>query len=141
MENYKMEKTLELKNVKVIFADIKDRGYGRNIVIDATDSSVQSAISQWVEDNKINGGEAKFKDYTNEKTGETTKQYTFKISEYTQFEGKDDLNENNLGRGAIINLAAAPFEYNNKFGTGVSASLKAVYIKQGSKSIMDSLRD
>lgn len=123
-------KTIQLFDVKVIFADLEDRGYGRNIVIDVTDPETQKAISEWVKENNINGGEAKFKDYTT-KDGEETKQYTFKLSNYTQFGGKDNLDEKALGYGAIINLLASAYDYNNKFGKGTSAALRAVYVKEG----------
>lgn len=136
-----MEKEIVLKNVKVIFADLEDRGFGRNIVIDATDIDVREAIAEWVKNNNINGGEAKFKDYTT-KEGDETKQYTFKLSNYTEFDGDNNLNEKNLGYGAIINLSAAAYDYNNKFGAGTSASLRAVYVKQGAvKSAMSKLKD
>ena len=136
-----MEKEIVLKNVKVIFADLEDRGFGRNIVIDATDPSIRDAITNWVKDNNINGGDAKFKDYTT-KDGEETKQYTFKLSNYTVFDGDNNLNEKSLGYGAIINLSASAYDYNNKFGAGTSASLRAVYIKQGAvKSAISKLKD
>lgn len=136
-----MEKEIVLKNVKVIFADLEDRGFGRNIVIDATDIDVREAIAEWVKNNNINGGEAKFKDYTT-KEGDETKQYTFKLSNYTEFDGDNNLNEKSLGYGAIINLSAAAYDYNNKFGAGTSASLRAVYVKQGAvKSAMSKLKD
>ena len=45
-----MEKELVLKNVKVVFADLEDRGFGRNIVIDATDIETREAIAKWVKD-------------------------------------------------------------------------------------------
>lgn len=136
-----MEKELVLKNVKVIFADLEDRGFGRNIVVDATDIDTREAIAAWVKANNINGGEAKFKDYTT-KEGEETKQYTFKLSNYTEFDGDNNLNEKSLGYGAIVNLSAAAYDYNNKFGAGTSASLRAVYIKQGAvKSAMSKLKD
>lgn len=136
-----MEKELVLKNVKVIFADLEDRGFGRNIVVDATDTDTREAIVAWVKANNINGGEAKFKDYTT-KDGEETKQYTFKLSNYTEFDGDNNLNEKSLGYGAIVNLSASAYDYNNKFGAGTSASLRAVYIKQGAvKSAMSKLKD
>ena len=100
-------KTLQLFDIKVIFADLEDRGFGLNIVIDATDPAVQAKISEWVKANNINGGEAKFKDYTT-KEGEATKQYTFKLSKFTEFGGADNLNEKSLGYGAIINLLPLP---------------------------------
>lgn len=136
-----MEKEIVLKNVKVIFADLEDRGFGRNIVIDVTDIELREAISKWVKDNNINGGEAKFKPYTT-KEGEETFQYTFKLSNYTDFDGDNNLNEKSLGYGAIVNLSASAYEYNNKFGSGISASLRAVYVKQGAvKSAMSKLKD
>ena len=136
MEN---NKTLQLFDIKVIFADLEDRGFGRNIVIDATDEKVQKAIIEWVKENNINGGEAKFKDYT-DKEGKTTKQYTFKLSQYTEFGGADNLNEKAIGFGAVVNLLASAYEYDNKFGKGVSASLRAVYVKEGQvKSALSSI--
>lgn len=123
-------KVIQLFDVKVIFADLEDRGFGRNIVIDATDQPTQDAIDMWVRDNNINGGTAKYKDFTN-KDGVTTKQYTFKLSEYTQFGGKDNLDEKALGAGAIINLSASAYDYDNKFGKGTSAALRAVYVTKG----------
>lgn len=123
-------KTIQLFDVKVIFADLEDRGFGRNIVIDATDQATQDAITMWVKDNNINGGNAHFKDYTT-KEGVATKQYTFKLSNYTQFGGDNNLDEKSLGYGAIINLLASAYDYDNKFGKGTSASLRAVYVKEG----------
>ena len=123
-------KTIQLFDVKVIFADLEDRGYGRNIVIDATEPTIQEQISAWVKENNINGGEAKFKDYTT-KDGVETKQYTFKLSNYTQFGGDNNLDEKSIGYGAIINLLASAYDYDNKFGKGTSASLRAVYVKEG----------
>ena len=123
-------KTIQLFDVKVIFADLEDRGFGRNIVIDATDQATQDAITMWVKDNNINGGKAHFKDYTT-KEGVATKQYTFKLSNYTQFGGDNNLDEKSLGYGAIINLLASAYDYDNKFGKGTSASLRAVYVKEG----------
>lgn len=123
-------KTIQLFDVKVIFADLEDRGFGRNIVIDATDPKIQTQIKAWTKENNINGGEAKFKDYTT-KDGVETKQYTFKLSNYTQFGGDNNLDEKSIGYGAIINLLASAYDYDNKFGKGTSASLRAVYVKEG----------
>ena len=44
MENN--NRTLQLFDIKVIFADLEDRGFGRNIVIDATDENIQKAIKR-----------------------------------------------------------------------------------------------
>lgn len=139
MEN--TNRTLQLFDVKVIFADLEDRGFGRNIVIDATDEKIQKQIKEWVKENNINGGDAKFKDYTN-KDGETTKQYTFKLSKFTEFGGKDNLDEKAIGFGAIVNILASAYEYENKFGKGTSASLRAVYVKEGQvKSALSSIAE
>ena len=138
MEN---NRTLQLFDIKVIFADLEDRGFGRNIVIDATDEKVQEQIKEWVKENNINGGDAKFKDYT-DKEGKTTKQYTFKLSQYTEFGGADNLNEKAIGYGAIVNLLASAYDYDNKFGKGTSASLRAVYVKEGQvKSALSSIAE
>ena len=124
-------KELILKGVYVIFAELVDTGYGKSITIDATDADTQKAIEEWVSANSINGGKAKFKDYIN-KDGVTTKQYSFKISDYTDFKFKSaDVEDAGLGYGAKINLVARAFEYNNKFGSGTSASLSAVYVIDG----------
>ena len=139
MENN--NRTLQLFDIKVIFADLEDRGFGRNIVIDATDEAIQTQIKEWVKDNNINGGEAKFKDYT-DKEGKTTKQYTFKLSQYTEFGGADNLNEKAIGYGAVVNLLASAYDYDNKFGKGTSASLRAVYVKEGQvKSALSSIAE
>lgn len=124
-------KEIVLKGVYVIFAELVDAGYGKNITIDASDAETEKAIVEWVKANNINGGVAKFKDYTN-KDGVTTKQYTFKISDFTDFKYKSpEVEEMGLGYGAKINLVARAFEYNNKFGKGISASLSAVYVVEG----------
>ena len=128
-----MNNELTLNHVNVIFAELVDNGYGRNITIDATDPTIKKAITDWVAANKIKGGTPKFKDYT-DKEGKTTTQYQFTISKYTAFGGKNNEDENALGYGAVITLIARPFTYDNKFGKGVSASLKAVYIIEPRKN-------
>lgn len=132
MEN---EKLLVLKHVGVIFSELDDKGFGRNIVINADDPEVQKDIKEWVKKNNINGGEAKFKDYTN-KDGVTTKQYTFKLSEYTEIKYKSAEVEDNggLGYGSLINLQARAYEYDNKFGKGISSSLDAIFVIEPAKN-------
>lgn len=122
-----MEETKELilKHVKVIFAEMEDKGFGRNLTIDVTEPEIQKQITEWVKVNNINGGEAKFKDYTN-KDGITTKQYNLKFSDYTEIAGKEEAGS--LGYGAIVNILARAYDYDNKFGKGTSASLTSVYI-------------
>ena len=118
-------KELILKHVKVILAELEDKGFGRNLTIDATEPEIQKQISEWVKVNNINGGVAKFKDYTN-KDGITTKQYNFKFSDYTDIAGKEEATD--LGYGAIVNILAKAYEYDNKFGKGISARLASVYV-------------
>ena len=118
-------KELILKHVKVIIAELEDTGFGRNLTIDATEPEIQKQISEWVKVNNINGGVAKFKDYTN-KDGITTKQYNFKFSDYTDIAGKEEATD--LGYGAVVNILAKAYEYDNKFGKGISASLASVYV-------------
>ena len=122
-----MENTITLKHVNVVFSELTDAGFGRSITIDATAPKIQEQIKKWVKDQKINGGEAKFKEYEN-KDGKVTIQYTFKLSDYTRFDGKDGLSEKDLGYNAVINLVARAYTYDNKFGKGISASLAAVYV-------------
>lgn len=121
-------KTIVLKHVSVIFSELEDNGYGRNIVINANDPEVQKQITEWVKANNINGGVAKFKDFTN-KDGVTTKQYTFKLSQYTDIKSSDESAKNyGLGYGAVINMQARAFEYDNKFGKGISSSIDAIFV-------------
>ena len=106
------------------------------------DDNLRAKIEAWVKENNINGGKAKIKDYTNEKTGVTTKQYQFRLSDYTDIDGKDGLGEKDLGYGAVINLCARPFEYDNKFGKGISASLRGVFIVEPRKNtVMDKIAE
>lgn len=126
-------KIIVLKGQKVVFAELEDKGFGKSLTI-AVDDAAKKAIEDWVKDNNINGGTAKFKEYKNEKTGETTLQYTFKFSKFTQIAGED------LGYGAEVNLQAKAYDYNNKFGSGTSASLSGVYVvKAGKNSMMENL--
>ncbi len=127
-------KIIVLKHVSVIFSELEDKGFGRNIVINADDPAVQKAIKEWVKLNNINGGEAKFKDYTN-KEGVTTKQYTFKLSQYTEIKFKNaDVEDGGLGYGSLINLQARAYDYDNKFGSGTSSSLDAIYVIEPAKN-------
>lgn len=125
-------KLIVLKGVNVIFSELTDKGYGRSITIDATKPEIQKQITDWVKANNINGGTPKFKDYT-DKEGKTTKQYSFKLSEYTRIAGKD-LDEKSLGYGAVINLQARAFEYENKYGKGISSSLDGIFIIEPCKN-------
>lgn len=128
-----MEK-LKLEHVNIVFANLEDEGFGRSLTIDVTDKELQDKISKWVKENKIGKttpGVAKFKEY------EGKYQYAFKISDYTQFMGKDGLTKDNLGFGAQVSLIAQAFEYDNKFGKGVSANLSAVLVEARAKTGAD----
>lgn len=120
-------KELILTHANVIFSELADKGFGRSITIDVTDPEVQAQIVDWAETNDI---KPKFKDYTN-KDGKTTKQFTIKLSEYTQIDGKDGLGEKNLGYGAIVNVVVRAFKYKNKFGEGKSCSASGIFLVEG----------
>lgn len=124
-------KDLTLKHVNVIFAELVDKGYGKSITIDVTDHVLQDTINAWADENGIT---PKFKDYTDKKTGKVTTQYQLKFSKYTQVAGKNGETEQQLGYGAVVNLRARAFEYDNKFGKGISASLAGVYIIEPAKN-------
>lgn len=129
-----MENTeLVLTHVNVIFAELKDKGFGRSITIDATEPAVKDAITKWVAANNINGGTPKFKEYTG-KDGKTVNQYQLRLSEFTEVDGKNGEDEQDLGYGAVVNLKARPFTYDNKFGKGISASLRAIFIVEPRKN-------
>lgn len=128
---------LKLQKVKIIFYNAENTGFGTSITIDATDKAIQEQISAWVKENNIgkeNPGVANFKEYTNEKTGETTIQYSFRINEYTKYAGINGLSENDLGYGAVVDLIANAFVYNNKFTAGkdrVGQSASAIVVRSG----------
>lgn len=137
-------KKLKLKDVKVIFASLEDQGFGRSITVDATDSKVKEQITNWVKENNIGKDEPgvpKFKEYTNEKTGETTTQFAFKLNDYTKYAGVNGLSQENLGYGSIVDLIANSFSYANKFTGGkerVGQSVSAVVVKSGASTGGDS---
>lgn len=121
---------LIIKNAKIIFAELEDKGFGKNIVIDVTDKKLQKQIEDFYSENKVGEGTPKFKDYTN-KDGESVKQFTLKLSEYTDIEGKDDLGEKDLRFGAVINILVRTYEWDNKFGKGVSARVQSIFVVEG----------
>lgn len=126
MEDNKKE--LTIKHATIVFAELKDKGFGRNITIDATDPAIKASIESWVSENGIGDGKAKIKEYTN-KDGKTTLQYQFKLSEYTKIQGKDEKwGQAELGYGAVVNITARAYEFDNKFGKGISASLAGIFI-------------
>lgn len=128
---------LKLQKVKVIFYNDVDEGFGTSITIDATDENIRKQITDWVKQNNIgkdNPGVANFKEYTNEKSGETTIQYSFRINEYTKYAGLNGLSEKDLGYGAVVDLIANAFVYNNRFTGGkdrVGQSASAIVVRSG----------
>lgn len=128
---------LKLQKVKVIFYNDVDEGFGTSITIDATDPQVRKQIEDWVKENNIgkdNPGVANFKEYTNEKSGETTIQYAFRINDYTKYAGLNGLSEKDLGYGAVVDLIANAFVYNNKFTKNedrVGQSASAIVVRSG----------
>ena len=121
---------LIIKNAKIVFAELEDNGFGKNIVIDVTDKALQDQITDFYKAAKIADGKPKFKDYTN-KDGETTKQFTLKLSEYTDIEGKDGLGAKDLRYGAKVNILVRTYEWDNKFGKGISARAQSIYVVEG----------
>ena len=134
------ETKIKLKNVKVVFYNDVDEGFGTSITIDCTDEAVKKQIVDWVKENNIGKetpGEAKIKEYTNERTGETTNQYAFKINEYTKHAGINGLTEKDLGYGAKIDIIAQAYTYSNKFTAGkdrVGQSASAIVIRSGASA-------
>ena len=147
METKNNEETkLKLSNVKVIFANFKDEGFGTSITIDATEPEVKKSIEAWVKKNNIGKGEkagiANLKEYTPE-DGKATTQYAFKINSYTKFASKEGEWNNDLcGFGSTISLVANAFEVDNKFMKGVSSCLQAVVlVKEKETAGQDSLNE
>ena len=131
-----MENKLIVKDVKTLFVEIKDKDFGSSITIDVTDDAIRNEIEQFY---TSNGLSPKFKDYTNKKTGEVTKQCSIKLASFVKVQDEagveftlDELEDKakivGLGFGSIINLAIRPYEYDNKFGKGKSASVSAIKI-------------
>lgn len=121
---------LIIKNVKIVFADLEDKGFGRNIVIDASDKELQDLITDFYKAEKVGDGKPKFKKYT-DKDGKETIQFTIKLSDYTEIEGKGDLGAKDLRWGATVNVLVRTYEWDNKFGKGVSAFANSIYIVEG----------
>lgn len=134
---------LKLKNVKVVFFNPEDEGFGTSITIDATDQDVRKEISDWVKTNNIgkeNPGVANFKEYTPE-DGETTYQFAFKINNYTKYAGVNGLGKDDIAYGATIDIIASAYTYNNKFTGGkdrIGQSASAIVVRSGGTTGADS---
>ena len=126
----KQSAELIIKNAKIVFAELEDKGFGKNIVIDVTDKELQELITDFYKAEKIGSGKPKFKDYTN-KDGKTTKQFTIKLSEYTDIEGKDGLDAKDLRFGAVVNILVRTYAWNNTFGEGISARAQSIFLLEG----------
>ncbi len=135
-----MEDRIKLQHVKVVFANLKDDGFGKSITI-AVDKETEKLITDFVTANKIGkgdkAGKPNFKEYVSPDGTKKTTQYAFKISDYTRFAGLNGLDENKLGFGATVSLIANAFAYDNKFGKGISSSLSAVLIEKGADTAAD----
>jgi hypothetical protein len=133
-----------LNDLKVIFFNLEDEGFGLSVTVDVTDQKVQDKISEWYETNGIgkdkdaSKSKPKFKDYTNDKTGVVSKQFSFKYNDMTKFAGLNGLTKENIGFGAVIDIVANAFTFDNKFGKGVGQSLSAVLVKEARKTGGDS---
>lgn len=130
---------LKLTNVKVVFFNPEDEGFGTSITIDCTEPEVEKQIVDWVKENNIGKdtpGEAKIKEYTNDE-GVTTHQYAFRINEHTKYAGLNGLDKDDIGYGAVVDLVARAFVYNNKFTSGkdrVGQSVSAIVVRKGASS-------
>ena len=138
-------KKLKLTNAKVVFytgpEDEKAQEFGTSITIALTDEQ-KKQIQAFVKENDVgkngdpNKGVANIKEYTNDKTGDTTEQFTIKFNDNTQFAGKDGLGQKDLGYGAEVNVIAKAYEY-TKFGGGVAMSASAIVVTKGAASSND----
>lgn len=128
---------LKLQKVKVVFYNPEDEGFGTSITIDCSDEEVKKQIVEWVKANNIgkdNPGVANIKEYTPEDSDTTTYQFAFKINEYTKYAGLNGLGKDDLGYGAVIDLIAQAYTYNNKFTKGedrVGQSASAIVVRSG----------
>lgn len=134
---------IKLKDVRVIFFNPEDEGFGKSITIDCTDEAVRKQIVDWVKDNNIgkdNPGVANIKEYKPE-DGDTVYQFAFKINDYTKYAGVNGLSEKDLGYGAHIDLIAQAYEYNNRYTGGktkIGQSASAIVVKEAAQTGADS---
>jgi len=132
-----MEK-LKIENAEVIFANLKDEGFGTSLTIKVTPEIEKSITDFWAA-NKIGNektviGVPNFKDY------EGTKQFSAKINQSTKFAYVNGLAADALGFGAKVDFIINAFEYNNKFTKGktfIGASISAVVVTSGRKTGAD----
>ena len=131
----KMEK-LKIVNAEIVFANLKDDGFGTSLTFRVTPEMEKQIIEFWATNKigKTEPGVAKFKEY------EGKKQFNCKITENTKFAYINGTSEESLGFGAKVNMFIQAFEYNNKFTKGqtmVGANISAVVVTEGRKTGAD----
>lgn len=145
MEN---PKKLKLSNCKVLFYNAPGsedaKKYGQTFTINLNEEQ-QKYINEFWKTNNVgkasdpNRGTPRIKQYTNEKTGETTHQLTLKYTNKTQWAGKDGLSQDDMGYGAVINLIGNAYDYFD-YGSGTAIGISAVVLTKGaSKGTEDAL--
>lgn len=126
-----MNKEITITHANVLFVELEDKGYGRNVTIDVTDDAIRKPIEDWA---KENGIKLRIKDYT-QKDGTIVKQLQLKFSKFLKVAGKEPAyNEASIGWGAVINLIANVYEYDNKFGKGRTMSVSNIFIVEPAKN-------
>lgn len=126
-----MNKEITITHANVLFVELEDKGYGRNVTIDVTDDTIRKPIEDWA---KENGIKLRIKDYT-QKDGTIVKQLQLKFSKFLKVAGKEPTyNEASIGWGAVINLIANVYEYDNKFGKGRTMSVSNIFIVEPAKN-------
>lgn len=131
---------LKLQKVKVVFFnDDPESDFGQSITIDCTDEAVEKLIVDWVKENNIgkdNPGVANIKPYEFD-DGRKTRQYNIKINDFTKYAGINGLGKEDIGRGAVVDLIANAYPYNNKFTGGktrIGQSASAIVVRSGATS-------
>lgn len=126
-----MSNEITIKHAEVLFVELEDKGYGRNVTIDVTAEDIRKEIEAWAKENDI---KLRIKDYTT-KDGNIVKQLQLKFSKFLKVQGKESTwNESSLGWGAKINLIANAYDYDNKFGKGRTMSVSNIFIVEPAKN-------
>lgn len=119
------KRELILNHVKVLFVELDSKNpFGTSITIDATEPEIRDKIIKWAKENKLNN--PKFKEYTNEKTNQTTIQYSLKLAKFVQINDEDA-----LGYGSLVNILVRAYDYENTFGKGTSKSVLSIFVVEG----------
>lgn len=140
-------KKLKLTDVRVAFytapddKKVKEEGYKPSITVEISPAQ-KKEVEEFVARNKVgkngdpNKGVAKITDYTYEKTGDTVSQYTIKFNDKTKWAGLNGLGQDDMGRGAVVNVIANAYEY-TKYGGGVAMSASAIVVTKGATTSND----